>query len=192
MAARNRLPPWHESIRLPNGRDVLIRPIRPEDAGPLKASFALLEPDEIRNRFLHTVQELSDDDVQRLTHPDPRTEFALVVAEPYPAGEALVGAVGRVFLLPGTRDAEFSILVSKYIRAMGLGRHLILRLVRWARGQKVERLYGDVFDQNTPMLTLCESLGFTRQQDHDTPGLFRIMLDLREQHPDDDTEDTPA
>ena len=68
----------------------------------------------------------------------------------------------------------------------------VLRLVRWARGQKVERLYGDVFDQNTPMLTLCESLGFTRQQDHDTPGLFRIMLDLREQHPDDDTEDTPA
>ena len=173
MAARNRLPPWHESIRLPNGREVLIRPIRPEDAAPLKASFALLEPDEVRNRFLHTVQELSDEDVQRLTHPDP-------------AGEALVGAVGRVFLLPGTRDAEFSILVSKYIRAMGLGRHLILRLVRWARGQKVERLYGDVFDQNTPMLSLCESLGFTRQQDQDTPGLFRIVLDLREQHPDGD------
>ena len=85
-----------------------------------------------------------------------------------------------------TGDAEFSILVSKYIRAMGLGRHLILRLVRWARGQKVERLYGDVFDQNTPMLSLCESLGFTRQQDQDTPGLFRIVLDLREQHPDGD------
>ena len=90
MAARNRLPPWHESIRLPNGREVLIRPIRPEDAGPLKASFALLEPDEIRNRFLQTVKELSDEDVQRLTHPDPRSEFALVVAEPYPAGEAPV------------------------------------------------------------------------------------------------------
>ena len=87
---------------------------------------------------------------------------------------------------PGTGDAEFSILVSKYIRAMGLGRHLILRLVRWARGQKVERLYGDVFDQNQPMLSLCESLGFTRQRDQDTPGLFRVMLDLREECPDED------
>ena len=187
MAARNRLPPWHESLRLANGREVLVRPIRPEDAEPLQASFVLLEPDEVRNRFLHRVSELTVEDVHRLTHPDPRTEFALVVAEPYPAGEALIGAVGRVFLQPGGGDAEFSILVSKYIRAMGLGRHLILRLVRWARGQKVERLYGDVFDQNQPMLSLCESLGFTRQQDQDTPGLFRVMLDLREQHPDDET-----
>ena len=188
MVARNRLPPWHESIQLANGREVLIRPIRPEDAAPLQASFVLLEPDEIRNRYLHTVQELSDEEVERLTHPDPRTEFALVAAEPYPAGEALIGAVGRVFLIEGKSDAEFSILVSKYIRAMGLGRHLILRLVRWARGQKVERLFGDVLDQNQPMLSLCESLGFIRQQDQDTPGLFRVMLDLREKHPDEDTE----
>ena len=35
MAARNRMPPWHENVRLSNGRDVLIRPIRPEDAVPL-------------------------------------------------------------------------------------------------------------------------------------------------------------
>ncbi len=186
MAARNRLPPWHESFCLPNGREILIRPIRPEDAEPIRASFALLEPDEIRNRYLHTVQSLSDAEIHRLTHPDPRTEFALVAAEPYPPGEALVGAVGRVFLVPGSRDAEYAILVSKYVRAMGLGRHLMLRLVRWARGQKVERLYGDVFDQNHPMLALCESLGFTRQRDQDTPGLFRVVLDLNQAHPDDD------
>ena len=41
MAARNRMPPWHENVRLSNGRDVLIRPIRPEDAVPLRAGFAL-------------------------------------------------------------------------------------------------------------------------------------------------------
>ena len=188
MAARNRLPPWHEELKLRNGRRVLIRPIRPEDAAPIQASFSLLEPDEIRNRYLHSIKGLTDHEVHRLTHHEPRSEFALVAAEPYPAGEALIGAVGRVFLIEGTSDAEFSILVSKYIRAMGLGRHLILRLVRWARGQKVERLFGDVLDQNQPMLSLCESLGFIRQQDQDTPGLFRVMLDLREKHPDEDTE----
>ena len=192
MAARNRLPPWHEELKLRNGRRVLIRPIRPEDAAPIQASFSLLEPDEIRNRYLHSIKGLTDDEVHRLTHPDPRSEFALVAAEPYPAGEALIGAVGRVFLIENTRDAEYSILVSKYIRAMGLGRHLMLRLVRWARGQKVERLYGDVFDQNHPMLALCESLGFVRQRDDDSPGLIRVMLDLREQHPDEDAESASA
>ena len=43
MAARNRLPPWHEMIRVADGRELLIRPIRPDDAVPLDAGFALLE-----------------------------------------------------------------------------------------------------------------------------------------------------
>ena len=41
MAARNRLLPWHEQIRLSNGRDVLIRPIRPADADPLRHLLGL-------------------------------------------------------------------------------------------------------------------------------------------------------
>src|SRR3546814_6561649 len=83
MAARNRLPPWHEMIRIADGRELLIRPIRPDDAVPLEAGFALLEPEALRERFPGTEQ---------LTHPDPRREFVIIASEPLPAGEALVGA----------------------------------------------------------------------------------------------------
>src|SRR3546814_15027089 len=86
--------------------------------------------------------------------------FALVAAEPLPPGEALVGAVARVAVTPGTRDAEFAILVSRYVAGMGLGRHLMRRLVRWARGKKLERMYGDVLESNQPMLYPAQSLGF--------------------------------
>ncbi len=178
MSARNRLPPWHEHVRLANGREVLIRPIRADDAGPLRAGFALLQPDEIRQRFLHAVRELSPDMAQRLTQPHPKTEFALVAAEPLPPGEALVGAVARVAITPGTREAEFAILVSHYVAGMGLGRHLMRRLVRWARGKKLERLHGDVLEGNQPMLSLVQSLGFRREHS-ETPGLVRVVLDLK-------------
>ncbi|TKR32869.1 GNAT family N-acetyltransferase [Luteimonas gilva] len=178
MSPRNRLPPWHEQLRLPNGREVLIRPIRPDDAVPLRAAFPLLGPDEIRQRFLYAMKELSEDQAERLTHPDPRTEFALVAAEPLPPGEALVGAVARVSVVPGSREAEFAILVSHYIAGMGLGRQLMRRLVRWAKGKKLERLYGDVLEHNQPMLQLAQSLGFRRESAH-TPGLVRVALDLR-------------
>ncbi|HJR72647.1 MAG TPA: GNAT family N-acetyltransferase [Luteimonas sp.] len=178
MSPRNRLPPWHEQMRLPNGREVLIRPIRPDDAYPLKAAFPLLEPDEIRQRFLFAMKELGDEQAERLTHPDPRTEFALVAAEPLPPGEALVGAVARVSIVPGSREAEFAILVSHYIAGMGLGRQLMRRLVRWAKGKKLERLYGDVLEHNQPMLQLAQSLGF-RRESANTPGLVRVALDLR-------------
>jgi RimJ/RimL family protein N-acetyltransferase len=177
MAARNRLPPWHEHIRLSNGREVLIRPIRPADAEPLRQGFALLEPDEIRQRFLHAVNELTPDMADRITRPDAKREFALVAAEPLPPGEALVGAVARAAISESGRDAEFAILVSHYIAGMGLGRHLMRRLVRWAKGRKLEHLHGEVLEQNAPMLALAQSLGFRREAT-DQPGLVRVVLDL--------------
>jgi RimJ/RimL family protein N-acetyltransferase len=178
MAARNRLPPWHERQRLQNGREVLIRPIRPDDAVPLQASFPLLEPEEVRQRFFHALTELPPDLAERLTRPDPRREFVIVAAEPLPPGEALIGAVARAAVVPGKREAEFAILVSHFVAGMGLGRHLMRRLVRWARGKQLDRLYGDVLEDNQPMLALAQSLGFHRE-DAETPGLARVVLDLQ-------------
>lgn len=179
MAARERLPPWHERQRLPNGRELLIRPIRPEDAEPLRAGFNLLQPDEVRQRFLYSVKELTPEMAERFTRVNPKSEFALVAAEPLPPGEALVGAVARIAIDDNGRDAEFAILVSHYISGMGLGRYLMTRLVKWARGKKIERIYGDVFEHNQPMLQLAESLGFEREFQHDAPGLIRVTLDLK-------------
>lgn len=183
MTARNRLPPWHEEIRLANGRQVLIRPIRPADAEPLRAAFALLEPDEVRRRFLYAKTELSPETASRLTQPNPKSEFVLVAAEPLTPGDALVGAVARAAVLPGTRQAEFHILVSHYVAGMGLGRHLMRRLVRWAKGKRLERLFGDVLEENEPMLSLAASLGFQREP-VDAPGMVRVSLDLKRQPTD--------
>jgi RimJ/RimL family protein N-acetyltransferase len=179
MAARERLPPWHERQVLPNGREILIRPIRPEDAEPIRASFGLLEPEEVRQRFLYSMKELSPELAERFTRLNPKTEFALVAAEPLPPGEALVGAVARIAIDDNGKDAEFAILVSHYISHMGLGRYLMTRLVKWARGKKLERVYGDVFEHNHPMLSLAQSLGFEREAQQDASGLVRVALDLK-------------
>ena len=177
MAARNRMPPWHENVRLSNGREILIRPIRPEDALTLRAGFALLQPDEVRQRFLHPMKELSVEQAERLARPNTRREFALVAAEPLPPGEALVGAVARIVVDDDGKAGEFAILVSHYINGMGLGRHLMRRLVRWAKGRKVQRVYGDVLESNLPMQALATSLGF-RQEATGEPGLVRVVLDI--------------
>ena len=176
MPVRERLPPWHERQRLPNGREVLIRPIRPEDADPLRASFSLLQPEEVRQRFLQSMKSLPEDMLERLTRVNPKTEFALVAAEPLPPGEALVGAVARVTMDADGERAEFSILVSHYVAGQGLGRYLMTRLVKWARGKKLKHLYGDVLENNQPMLALADSLGFQRESMDN--GLVRVVLEL--------------
>lgn len=177
---KKRLPPWHEHFRLTSGRELLIRPIRPEDADPIQGAFVLLAPEEVRQRFLYTLKELTPEMAERLCHPNAKSEFVLVAAEDLPPGEALVGAVARTAINPRTRDAEFAILVSHFIAGQGLGRQLMRKLVKWARTKKLDRLYGDVMDHNHPMLLLADSLGFKRIHEENTPGLVRVVLDLNE------------
>lgn len=171
------LPDWHERRRLANGRVVLIRPIDPADAEPLRAAFVLLEPEVVRQRFLASMHGLSAELAQRLTRVDGHDAFALVAAEPLPPGEALVGAVARVAVDPDGRRGEFAILVSRYVAHMGLGRHLMTRLVRWARRRRLHGLYGGVLADNLPMLELAASLGFRRVGTGE-PGLVRVELEL--------------
>src|SRR5690606_8166241 len=176
---RNRLPPWHEEFVLPNRRAILIRPIRPEDAAPLHAAFGLLGPGEIRVRFGGTDGELDLEAAGQMARPDPRQELLLVGAEPFAPGEAMIAALGRARRVPGTREAECAILLARYVAGLGLGRHLLQKLVKWARGRSVERLFGDIPATNTPMRELADSMGFQVDPDADVPpGLVRVVLDL--------------
>lgn len=171
--------PWSRRLHLDDGRVLWQRPIDPADAEPIRQTFSLLSPEEIRMRFLHPIKELTPDLTRRLTTIDPVTQFAIVVAEPLPPGEALVGAVARLAIDGGTRRAEFAILVSRFLTGKGLGRMLMKQLIRWGRLKRLEEIYGDVLDENTGMLSLADSLGFRREVLPDDPGIIRVRLDLR-------------
>lgn len=177
MAARNRLPPWHEEIRLGNGRDVLIRPIRPEDAPALRAGFELLEPGRTRHHALQGAHAMSVEQSREFAQPEARSEFTLVVSEPMPPGEAVISGLARAAVLPDGREARLLILVGRNVAGLGLGRHLLRRLVRWARGKRLEALQGEVPEDNGPLLDLARSMGFGEVEGGD-PGFVRIRLPL--------------
>lgn len=164
---------------LGDGRELILRPIESADADAMRRGFDLLTADEIRLRFLHPLKELTPAMAQKLASPDPQRELALVAAEPLPPGEALVGAVARAAIDPDGRSAEFALLVARLLGRQGLGRLMLKKIIHWCRLKRIETLYGDVLDENTPMLELARSLGFRRTHKTDDPGLTRVVLDLK-------------
>lgn len=170
---------WREQLVMGDGRELILRPIEAGDAEALRSGFGLLHPDEIRMRFLHPMKELSAPLAERLAHPDPRREIALVAAEPLPAGQALIGAVARASIDDSGEAAEFAIIVSRFVGRQGLGKLMLKRIILWCRRKKLARLYGDVLDENTAMLELARSLGFRRSHQADDRGVTRIVLDLK-------------
>jgi len=169
---------WTESLTLADGRQLTLRPIDPLDAEPLRAGFSLLRPDEVRMRFMYAMKEISEEMAHKLTNPDPRRELALVVAEPLAPGDGLIAGVARASIDDDGRRAEFAILISHFIAGQGLGQLMMKRLIRWARLKRLDELYGDVLEENQPMLTLAARLGFRREHRAEDPGVVRVRLEL--------------
>jgi RimJ/RimL family protein N-acetyltransferase len=181
MPARNpsKSPLRSDRVRLRDGRVLVLRPVAPADAAPIDGGFALLHDEEIRRRFLHPVKALGEDYLRALTQPGPR-EIVLVAAETLPPGDALVGAVARLYCdAAEPRRAEFALLVSHYLAGQGLGRRLLRRLLEAARALGVREVFGDVLDDNAPMLRLAGRLGFKREAVRLNPGQVRVVKRLR-------------
>ncbi|MGH7222095.1 MAG: GNAT family N-acetyltransferase [Gemmataceae bacterium] len=151
---------YEAPFRLRDGREVMIRPIRPEDEPLILALHAGHSEHTLRMRFFGLVKTLSRDSLIRLCHLDYDREMALtaVLRE---NGEPRLLGVARYYLHPETGVAEFAVVVSDAYQRQGLGRHLMQRLIDIARECGVRRLVGQVLIENTPMLHLMHSLGFS-------------------------------
>jgi acetyltransferase len=146
--------------RLRDGREAIVRPIRPEDEALILALHAGLSEQTIRMRFFSMVKTLSRESLIRLCHLDYDREMALA-AVLHENGEPRLLGVSRYYLHPETGRAEFALVVSDAYQRQGLGRHLMQRLIDIARKRGVGRLVGQVLAENAPMLHLMRSLGFS-------------------------------
>lgn len=174
-------PPWSEEVVLADGRALHIRPIRADDAEALRRGFSLLEPEEIRLRFMHPMRELTPELARRLSTIDTRSDFALIACEPPTHGQPSppIVAVVRASIQTDRRRAEYAIIVAHPFAGLGLGRHLMRRVIRWAQYRRLDEIFGDVLDENTAMLALADSLGFRRDRAPGEPGVIRVRLPLK-------------
>ncbi len=168
---------WREILHLPDGRELLVRPITPGDARGLQSSFLQMSPEEVRFRFQHPMSELTDELAARLAGVVPPREFALVAVE-HGVEEPRIGAVARASLIADPREAEFALTVGSPLASVGLGTLMLKRVLRWARLKGLDAVYGDISQDNASMLRVVEKLGFQRIPLHDNPGLIRARLAL--------------
>lgn len=168
-----------ETVRLPEGRSLLLRPIRPEDEPAFHALFGSLSMEEIRLRFLHYMKVLTHPMAARLTQIDYDRHMALVLTDPPETeGEPELYGVVRIGAEPDNRRAEFAILIRKEMTGMGLGRFLMGRIIDYSRNRGMQEIYGDVLGNNRSMLALCKKLGFKTRPDPFDPGVMRVTLKL--------------
>jgi acetyltransferase len=145
--------------QLPSGNDVLIRPIRPEDAELTQGFVRSLSEESKYFRFMDAVRELSPTMLARLTQIDYTREMALLALTEIDGKEVELG-VARYAINPDAESCEFALVVDDRWQKQGIGHKLMDVLMDVARSKGLKVMEGEVLKTNRPMLKLVEALGF--------------------------------
>jgi acetyltransferase len=162
--------------QLPDGTDLVIRPIRPEDV-ELEQTFVRNLSEQTKYfRFMQSMSELSPQMLARFTQIDYNREMALIAVVPDSESKEKQIGVSRYSINPDGRSCEFAIVVADEWQRQGIAHLLMQQLIATARNQGLQIMEGDVLSNNYDMLTLAEKLGFSISTGDEGGDVAHVVL----------------
>jgi GNAT superfamily N-acetyltransferase len=173
---------------LPDGTQILIRPIAATDKVRLSVALGRLSQRAIRQRFLAAKPRLTSAELRYLTEVDGHDHIALV-AVPADDPESIV-AVARCVRFPLPRPeassplrsapdtAEFAIVVGDPLQGRGLGSLLARELATAARAAGIRRFSATMAGENVAVRRLIAHFTRTLEHDHTADGVREVVVTL--------------
>jgi len=162
---------------LPDGTQILIRPIDATDKLRLSVALGRLSQETIHRRFLAAKPRLSAAELRYLTEIDGHDHIALVAMPADDPGSIV--AVARCVRLPDTADtAEFAIVVGDPLQGRGLGSLLARELATTARSAGIRRFSAMMAEENVAVRRLIAHFTRTLEVDHTSHGVREMVVEL--------------
>jgi acetyltransferase len=163
--------------QMADGTEIIIRPIRPEDAD-IEIRFVHDLSDESKYfRFMNSMQELTEIMVVRFTQIDYSREMALIAVTEEQGREIELG-VTRYAINPDGDTCEFALVVADNMQGKGLGQKLMVSLMEAARSKGLKIIEGEVLSNNHNMLKLMHRLDFTVKASEEDSGIMKVSKTL--------------
>jgi len=163
---------WH----LRDGREVILRPVRPEDEPLEHEMFLSLSEETLRGRFYQTVKTITHEMHVRFCNIDYDREMT-IVGEIRDGNKRRLIGIGSYVSEPGGEACEFSVIVHEEFQGQGLAAKLIDMLIGIADEKGIKEFFGYVEPQNRRMIALARKLGMTIEK---TPyDLLKMTLYLQ-------------
>lgn len=163
--------------QLADGTDLIIRPIRPEDAEIEQDFVRGLSAESKYFRFMDTLQELSQTMLVRFTQIDYDREMALIAVLQQDNREKELGVCRYIASADG-QSCEFALVVADEWQNKGIGNKLMSCLFDAARAKGIRIMEGEVLEANHAMLELVRRLGFARTVSAEDVSIMRVVKQL--------------
>jgi acetyltransferase len=162
-----------------DGREVTIRPIRPEDE-PLMAEFhSTLSDRTVYLRYFASLTlsaRIAHERLLRICFGDYDREMVLVAEHhPQDGGRPRIVGVGRLNKLRARNEAEVAVLVADEYQNLGLGLRLLGGIVQVARDERLGRVSSEMLRDNLGMQILSKRLGFRLRTHSDGQSVAAVL-----------------
>jgi RimJ/RimL family protein N-acetyltransferase len=165
-----------QPYRLADGRQVVLRPIRPDDKGILSEAFARLSPESARLRFLAPKHRLSSSELRYLTEIDGADHVAILAVFAH-RPQVIVG-VGRWVRDPDDPEAaEVAIVIGDPWQHQGLGRHIGIALADMALRSGIKRFTATLLSDNVVAHRLFSRISERLHSEHHG-GVEELVAEL--------------
>lgn len=161
-------------VRLPEGKRVLLRPVKPSDEELLKDLFYNLSNETIYKRFMGVKRYLPRQQLHELVNVDYSKNMAIVATIGEEEREEIIG-VGRWGLDEDTNSAEVAFVVRDDWQQHGIGTELLRYLTQIAKRRGLYGFTADVLVNNQGMLRLFEKMDFEMEKEL-RDGVYHLRM----------------
>ena len=163
---------------LKDGREVLLRPIKPEDEPLWLEMFQSFSDDSIRYRFFQMLKDTPHEVRVRYCNIDYDREIAIVPELTEKNRKRILG-VSRISIEPDGKSGELAFIVGDQWQGFGLGTKLVDYTLEIAKEMGIETVYAIMLRDNNRALNLTKKMGFKIEYLSD--GTAKGILDLKEE-----------
>ncbi len=167
---------WERLETLGEGMRVFIRPLKSGDEALYPEFSNHVTAEDARLRFFHPITHPTPAMVRQFVDIDYDRAMAFVAIR-LDTGELL--GVSRLHCNQFHTHGEYAVIVRSDHKRRGLGRHLMQNIIAWGRATGLERIHGQVFGYNQPMLKMCEEFGFVVTDDPSDRDIKVVTLHLK-------------
>jgi len=161
--------------KMSDGREVLLRPIKPEDETLLIELFRTFSKKTIALRFFQNLREISHQTLAQYCNIDYDREIT-IVGEIIENNKPRIICKTSVVVGPDGENGELTVVVGDPWQNKGLGTMIFDYILEISRNMGIKSVFGEILIENVKMMRICRSKGFTLKKIDEKTYLATLNL----------------
>ena len=167
---------YEDYLKLRNGKEVLLRPIKPEDEPLLLEMIQNLTEETKHYRFFQAIGETPHGIIGRYCNIDYDKEIAIVAELAEEDRRKIVG-IARLITEAYRKTGEIALIVTDPLQGLGLGKKLVDNIIEICKDKNLQTIYAKMFSDDNRIIELMKDKGFVFENLKD--DIVRAFLEIR-------------